>query len=473
MHDDLTFDAFEARFADAYGRYLEAAPVEVDAVQVAAAAVADAARRRSLLERLARPAWLPQVPRRVLVVATAALLLLALGASLLLVGSLVNPPPLGGSSHLYLTNGAYDCQDAVRFDVASGESETVVDCVDRLRIAPDGLRAAARGTGGIEIIDLADGTATPMESAPGAFTTAAAWSPRSTWLHWVSCETGDSEGCRGFIGQPGSAATNEIPEGESGYNGSFTWSADESAFLLWQNEEVLAGTGAGAALVQVPGLFSLPLAVSPDGLLVAVTEGRNLPGGELVQSDLSLRSLTDTVGTRVTDNPEGSFVTCAAWSPDASRIAVSVTHRGTSAAPVAEPTAELVVVTPTGTLEQRWPIPAATLDCNVLLGRSWSITWAADGARVLLIPNAIDEVPALDPMVVTLATGEVLSLDGLERPELSPDGQSVAALGNVDSSNPDATDAPATVEIIDLVSGTQRSLGPVTIGPWSVLVWAP
>jgi hypothetical protein len=473
MHDDLTFDAFEARFADAYGRFLADAPVEVDAVQVAAAAVADAARRRTLVDRLARPAWLPQAPRRVLLVATAALLLLAVAASLLLVGSLVNQPPLGGSSHVFLTTGPLDCQEAIRFDVESGEPETVVECANRLRIAPGGTRAAASGPNGIEIIDLADESVAPMGSAAGPFTIPAAWSPRGTWLHWVSCDE-NTEGCRGFIGQPGSPATREIPEGPSGYNGSFTWSAGEGIFLLWDEETVLAASGEGAGLQPVPGWSRLPLAVSPDGVFAAVAEGRNLGSGELLQSDLVLQRITDQGETRITDIPEGRFVTCAAWSPDGSQIAVAVVHRGTSAVPEPAPTAELLVVTPEGVLEHRWPIPFASgLDCDVLLGRSWSITWSPDSARVLLLPTNVDENPPPDPVLLTIASGEVMSLTGLQGFAFSPDGRSLAALGNVDPPSPDATDYPGTVELLDLEQGTARSLGAVTLGPWSSLMWAP
>jgi hypothetical protein len=76
-------------------------------------------------------------------------------------------------------------------------------------------------------------------------------------------------------------------------------------------------------------------------------------------------------------------------------------------------------------------------------------------------------------MVVTLTTGEVLSLDGLERAELSPDGATIAALGGLEGADPEATDNPATIEIVELDTGTRRSLGSVTVGPWSVLVWAP
>jgi hypothetical protein len=76
-------------------------------------------------------------------------------------------------------------------------------------------------------------------------------------------------------------------------------------------------------------------------------------------------------------------------------------------------------------------------------------------------------------MVLTLATGDVLSLEGLERPELSPDGASIAALGGLEGADPEATNNPATIEIVELETGTRRSLGSVTVGPWSVLVWAP
>jgi hypothetical protein len=471
MHDDLTFDAFEARFADAYGRYLADAPVEVDAVQVAAAAVADASRRRTLPDRLSRPAWLPQVPRRVLLVVTAAVLLLAVAASLLLVGSLVNQPPLGGSSHLFLTTGALDCQGAIRFDIETGESEAVVECANRLRIAPDGTRAAASGASGIEIIDLADGSLEPMASAPGPNTIPAAWSPRATWLHWASCDE-NTEGCRGYIGQPGSAATNEIPEGPSGYNGSFIWSADESTFFLWGELGVSVGAGDGSGLVPSSVLPSSPFSIAPDGLTLAFEQGS--PGGGSTGSDLYLQPLAGGEPTRVTQNPEGWWTACSSWSPDGEVIAVTVAHRGTSAAPEPVPAGELLVITPDGTVRHRWPLPTGTgLECDVLLGRASGITWTQDARHVLLAPIQIDENAPHAPFVVNVETGKVTLLENLRGPILSPDGRLVAALGGLEDANPDATDNPATIEIVDLAAGTTRTLASVTVGPWSVLVWAP
>lgn len=84
MHDPLTF---ETRLADAYERYLAVAPVEVDAVTLAASVVGATQRRR----------WLPTLPagprRRVVIVGVAALLLLATVATVLLVvGQLVDRP---------------------------------------------------------------------------------------------------------------------------------------------------------------------------------------------------------------------------------------------------------------------------------------------------------------------------------------------------------------------------------------------
>src|SRR5262245_552046 len=194
MHDDLTFETFEAQFAEAYGRYLAGAPVEVDAVQMAATAAS--ASRTGLADRLFRPAWAPRFDRRLALLAAVALLAIALVATALLIGTHVDQPPLGGRT-LIFTNGDYDCQNAIRFDVDRGASTPIVACVNRLRLAHDGLRAAARGPNGIVIVDLRDGSIAEMASAPGSFSTPAAWSPGGNWLHWVSCAGAEGD-CRGF-----------------------------------------------------------------------------------------------------------------------------------------------------------------------------------------------------------------------------------------------------------------------------------
>jgi hypothetical protein len=473
---------FEAALDDAFERYLADAPVDVDAVALAAhAAHARGRRRFGLVDRLAGVGAEFGPARRTLVVATIALLLLAVFATLLIVGSLVTQPRPGGD-HLLFSNGSYECQNLIRFVVRTAASSSVVECSNRLKVDPGGTRAAARGPDGIEIVDLRDGSSTKLASSAGALSTPAAWSPGGNWLHWIDCEpyagplpsiVAPEAVCHGFIGRPGTTTANEIPEAPgSGYNGSFVWSAQDTAFYLQTDAGALVGAGDGSGLGE--SIVGMPLAISPDGRTAAATDGRHAGGGEGIQSDLYLEGAAGGARTRLTENEDGWFVACPVWSPEGDRIAFILQHRGTVAAPEAEPTSDLLVARLDGSVVQRWPLPGAVnVDCSAFLGRNGGMTWAPDGARLLITQSSRDENPPPGPFVLTVATGDVVPLTDLERFAFSADGSSLAALAGVDHANPDAIEAAGTLEVLDLKAGTTRSLGPVTVGQWTVLTWTP
>jgi hypothetical protein len=468
MGDPMTF---ETRLAAAFERYLEGAPVDIDAASTAAVAVRNARARRGFFERLADAWWAPRNSRRAAALAVLGIVLLAMVATIALFGShRINPL---GSKHLFFTNGAYDCQDAFRYDVETGASLPWLDCVNRLWIAPGGARAGARGATSLDLIDLADRSRAPLAIAPGRSTTVAGWSPSGTWLHWVSC--GDDFGpCRGFIGRPGSPTVNQIPEPADGtYNGSFAWSRGESAFFYWNEGGVFVAAGDGAGPARRPQWFELPMDIAPDGLSALNASGRSMSGGELAQSDLFSQPVAGGSPTKLTDNPDGSFVDCARWSPDGTRIAVIVEDRGTSAAPNLAPTDELLIVTPEGATQRRWPLPSRVRGSCTADGPP--IAWASDASRLLIVPQdaPFDDSPIAEPYVITVATGAVVPLDGLYRMSFSPDGRFIAALEGDDGTNDELAEWSAALVIVDLEAGLRRSLGSVTAGPWSVLVWGP
>lgn len=471
MHD-MELTPFEQALAGRLRSYSSITVASADAVGIARATMTTG--RRTPIGT-----WWQSMrtPWRVAIVG---LLLLAGASATLLAGSLrpteVLPQPLG-ANHILYTNGTYECQNLVEINVKTSGTRVIATCSYALLVSPSRLVAAERGPDGVVLIDLTDGSRTPVAVADGQFARPVAWSPTGLWLHWVECGADSPslsapQSCQGFIGAPSGTVRNPVPEPpDAGYNGSFQWSADEQRFFIWDDAgvHIAAGDGSGFALgawSRLQGRF--PLAMAPDGRTGGFATGRSAPGGESLNSDLTLIDALDGSQRVLTGNPDGTFIQAVAWSPDGGRIALITTNQGTVFAPYLNPTATLRVIAPDGTEQQRIDLPLY-LDGMRCADISSLLDWSPDGGRILINRAAYSDcgdatIPA--PIVVDLQTLAQTPLPGTTQPSWSPDGAQIVGMELLGTGGMELV-------VWDASTGERRLLGTADTGDWSTVIWAP
>lgn len=208
--------------------------------------------------------------------------------------------------------------------------------------------------------------------------------------------------------------------------------------------------------------------LAPDGSKFAYTEGR-ATNGNSVATDLFVVVTDGGAPRRLTSFPDGTGARTVAWSPAGGTIAVvSETRPAPWIRPPVQPSVDLWLIGDDGQV-RRIPLALAGAVPPRQSGEYW-LLWSPDGTRLIVGTDIMhmegEPSPHVDPLLVVPETGGVAALADARNVTWSPDGAMIAAIGGV------AAGAP-TLDVMDRDGGGRRSLGPVTPGDWTRIVWAP
>ncbi len=446
MNDRSTF---ELRLAASLQAYAEGAPIDVQPSALAGAIAAGNRRRRLSI------AW-PRIDRRWMVAGLLALLLAGLLAGLY-IGSR-HPDPIKRQGALLLTNGTYECQSLYRVELATGSSDRLLDCVDRLVLSPDGTRVAYRDPAGLGLINLADNSRTTVPGTEGLVTTPVHWSPRGTYLHWVAGDTLTGQTDHAFIGSLDDIKRTELL-GQAvggGYYCCVIWSSDESAAGYPTESQVLVGAGDGSNATQVSE--GPILALSSDGSQFLVQ----------VDGDILIGDRTGS-HTNVTNFPTGTSTRGAVWSDDGTLVIVSAT-RPDEIDPLRATSDDLWVYAPDGTQRHfglhLGDTPAADVG---------SIISSPDGTRVVVdfVPISFHREPTdiTGRFMISTQDGSITPMAAAQDPDaggvpaFSPDGSMLAVMTG--------PNGEPGLNVTSFNGAPPLQIEELGGGPWTQFAWVP
>jgi hypothetical protein len=413
MHerDPLTF---ETRLADAFERYVVAAPVDVDSRTLVALVATDAARHR-------RPTFGPLAisPRWAIVLAMLAAL--AVGAALV-AGALLRsqPGPLGGGGNLLVFSGG----TATVFDTAGTVLtrrfvETRVGGCPRL--VAGGTALAASTFNGLGVRGIGAGaTATTLDTS---YTGGERWSVDGRVLARVRLTGGIT-----FTTFPHAQTDNPVD-------------------VDVPNSDIGAGIGI------------IDSSLSPDGSTLAVlaaTDRAQLPDnpdGAATDGPVDVLLIDSATGAvrPMPSHELGAVWPAMTWSSDASRVGF------VAGGPDGTVTGWVVDVR--DATERSFPIRAAS-------AAPTAYALNADGTRALVAGDGVHVIDTTDGRTLVL-------VDGAPTGEVAwgPDGRSFAWVDGVPDPTPDAGAAPLRPILhVHAADGTPVRDIPVMDGRWA---WSP
>ena len=283
--------------------------------------------------------------------------------------------------------------------------------------APGGRYGIAVGAGGLDLFDVATGTAAPLAgsasetSSPDAQTSFVTWSPLGDRIVWVgqSSVTGRWDVFLGTLDDPRRAVLPSPGDGSVWM--TFEWSADERRAVFRTDENrVRLFAGDGVALRGAVEFDDSALAaISSDGSRLAFLAPR---GGATGQPTVDV-AVTDGFAplANITSFPDGTYAVAAAWALDDSILAVA------TAGPAAQtsPEYELWLVGPaSATRRVPLPVPATSIPR--------SISWSAERTHVMV--RSQEPAPSYREYVtiVSIADGSA-AVSGATNAVFSPDGK--------------------------------------------------
>jgi hypothetical protein len=354
---------FEARLQDAFDRYLEAAPMSVDAASLAAVI----ARQRPVAVRprlTSRPSFSP----RFLLLAGALLLMLTL--TFLAAGGYVdlrsiftratptiapapttavstpgpNPTEAPGAAGLG-ASGTIFINGSCRLLIDAATGDLTNDCTRNeypvggggtasgpWTWSPDARLGAGDDTAALAWYDTSTGQRRPIPGTDktrpelAQQTSFVGWSPRSTYIVWIGESVGANPWAM-YIGTLAAARGQEVPStGDGGYWCCLIWSGDETRLIVPTGEVMgRLANGDGSPL---PGAREFDpagfLALANDGGQIAIRASRG-PGASPVGDDILVGD-GFTPPTLRWSLPDGVFASAGAWSGDGSTLGVVATR---------------------------------------------------------------------------------------------------------------------------------------------------
>jgi hypothetical protein len=303
MGDEMTF---EQRLADAYVRYVEGVPVDVDAHEIARAAIAGAGGRA-----IGFPAWSPArlSPwyRRARLAVVAAVVLALTASVIWAVGVLLRePPPLPRLGPLW--------------DMSLARVNPIVVTLDdgRVLIAGGGIENDDGEAPVVELLDPTTGTTTIIDGdTPSGYGTGV---PLADGRVLVIAFDANHTCSSAFIVDPAAATSRSLPDDAPcnrpafGVNGSAVRLSDGRVLLTGGKVDVYESTLSSAAVVFDPGTEAFtptaPMSTPRIGHGMAVLgDGRVIvAGGRKIVADEDVESPGDVVSTvEIYDPAAGSF----------------------------------------------------------------------------------------------------------------------------------------------------------------------
>jgi len=457
----MTDQAFERILAGQLRQYAEAGVRPIDRYAIASATIASG--RTTRRWRLSLP-W----GRAVLVPIIVGLLLLAIVASVLIVGSRLRNEDR--THHLVTVSGSpaspqpggvqaidTSCLALDELDVDTGRSQRLADCSDGLLVSPNGAHAAEAGPDGLTIVDLRTGRRSLTGDTLGTYPRA--WSPGGRWLRWATCAT-DTKPCDSVIGEPGNGDRQRLPiQIVGGPSASLGWSLDDRRAFIRDGSSVFVGDGDGSNLVPI-GTDQGWFALSPDGQRIAYGAGTNpFPGGAARAFDVYVADADGSGGRNVTEfDSESAYG--AAWSPNG-RTLVVVSSAPRLAGTTSVDPAQLWLVDLAGP-KRRVDLPTEILQAPA---RDWSATikWSPGGSWFAFESVPIGTAGPIDVVLVPqIGTGVVVVPDA-RLPAWSGDGGSLAIVGGF---------AAPRLEVLNADGSGRRVVGTTSKERVSQLVWA-